>query len=642
MKEIESVCIYCGVGCKLRYLVDDENRIIRVLPSKSDPVSRGKPCIKGLTIHEVVDKGRILNPLIKKRRKLKEITWEKAFDILVKKLEKFSSDEIILVGSGKIPNEDNFVIQKFGRVVLRTNNVDGCCARLCHAPTVIGFKGNFGIGAVPHYWNEIPKMDCLLIIGSNPASNYPVLFDRILEMRKNGGKIITVAPIYSETATFSNLHISIYPGTETAFLNCIINLLIQKNAIRKDADKIPNFQELRNVVAKYDIKTVSKICRVKESELEEAAEIIANSKNFGIMHGMGLTQHVNGIENVHTLANLVILKNGKIFSGRGEINVQGAGDMLVSPTLLPFSDSINVERARKLWGELTIERGTNIIEAFGLGQVKAALISGFNPAHSLPDLNRIHKNLKKMFLVQMDSYFNLTSQFADLILPTPILIEREGTITNGERMVRFIKKVREPLGESLPEWKIYTKLAKMMGFEKQFNYKTEKDIFKEITLLVKAYSHIDPEKVYSGQDAYADKRIKFERFIPEEFEGAEEISNRKYPFVLFTFRSRYHFLSGEATLKSKTLTRMPDKPYFYINKKDAEELKLKDGDEVKVSSKVASIKGKVKIDKRIPKGFIGAHFHFDNLLINKLFPLQFDEETFTPNFKTVAVKIKKL
>ena len=139
-----------------------------------------------------------------------------------------------------------------------------------------------------------------------------------------------------------------------------------------------------------------------------------------------------------------------------------------------------------------------------------------------------------------------------------------------------------------------------------------------------------------------DKKIKFERFIPEEFEGTEEISNKKYPFVLFTFRSRYHFLSGEATSKSKTLMKMPDGPYFYINEEDAREMKIKDGDEIKVSSKVASIKGRVKIDKRIPKGFVGTHFHFENLLINKLFPLQFDEETFTPNFKTVAVRIKPI
>ncbi len=639
--EIESVCVYCGCGCKLVYVVEN-GRIKKVLPCKSDKVSLGKPCIKGLTISEVVDEGRILKPYVRSGNRLKEISWEKALDKIYKKLKKASSQEVMLVGSGKITNEDNFVIQKFGRLVLETNNIDNCCARLCHAATVMGFKDNLGIGAVPHFIDDIIKCDCLFIIGSNPASNYPIIFNRILEMKKRGGKVITVAPLFSETSEISDLHIKIFPGTEVALFNCIINLLIEKNAIRKDAKSIKNFNELKRKVRKYDPKTVSEICKVKENVLIEAAEIIAKSKNFGVMHGMGITQHVNAIENVHSLCNLVILKKGKVFSGRGEINVQGAGDMFVAPSLIQFSSAINRRNAKKIWKkDLPVGRGMNIVEAFCLGQAKIALISGFNPAHSLPNLTVVHRNLRKMFLVQMESYFNLTSRFADLILPTPILIERTGTITNGERMVRFVRKVREPLGESLAEWKIYCKLAKLFGAE-GFDYQNEFEIFQEIVKIVKAYSHLNPKDVYSGKDVYADKRIKFERFYPEEFEGVEEIRSKRYPFILFTFRSRYFFLSNEMTGKSKTLSKMPDGPFFYINKDDAKELGIKDGDRIKVKSKVSYLIGKAKIDKRIPKGFVGAHFHFEKLLINKLFPLQFDEESFTPNFKTVAVKILKL
>jgi len=254
-------------------------------------------------------------------------------------------------------------------------------------------------------------------------------------------------------------------------------------------------------------------------------------------------------------------------------------------------------------------------------------------------LNRIHKNLKKIFLVQMDSYFNLTSKFADVILPTPLLIERIGSITSGERRLRFVKKVKDPIG--LPEWKIYSKLAKILEAD-GFDYKNEKEITKEFVKILKPYKRIDVEKLYKGVDQFVEKKIKFKKFIPEEFKGHEAIRTKKYPFILFTFRSRYRFLTDEATGKSKTLTRMPSGPYFYLNDTDGKRLNLKDLDEIIVSSRVGHVKGYVKLTKKIPPGYIGAHFHFENLLINKLFPLEFDKRTFTPNFKAVAVKIRKL
>ncbi|MEM5772282.1 MAG: molybdopterin-dependent oxidoreductase [Candidatus Aenigmatarchaeota archaeon] len=631
--EINSICIYCGVGCRLKYFVE-KNKIIKVSPDNNDIVSKGKPCIKGLTINEVVDEGRIKEPILNKNGKVKKVTWENALKLIYNNIKNLSSNEIFLSGSGKITNEDNYIIQKFGRVVLQTNNIDSCCTRLCHAPTTMALKDNFGISAIPNFINEIVNSDVLLIIGSNPASNYPIIFNRILEMKKNGGKIITIAPLFSETAEYSDIHLSIFPGTEIVILNCLMNILIDSGKIRKDI----NIEALKEITRKYDIKTTSEICKIKKEKIEEAAKIIGESKNFGIMHGMGVTQHVNGIENVHTINNLCIIKNGKIFTSRGEINVQGVGDMLVSPSIQSFS----IPDLCKKWKcKISNERGLNLIEALCFGEIKTALISGFNPAQSLPDLNKVHKNLKKIFLVQMDSYFNLTSRFAKIILPTPLLIERNGTITNGERLVRLVRKVREPLGKSWPEWKIYCNLAKLFGSEK-FNYKNEKEIFSEICNIIPDYMNINANEVYNGKECYANKKKKYEKLIPEDFEGIEEVSNKKYPFILFSFRSKFQFLTGEATSKSKILNKMYDGPFFHINPEDAKKLKLKNNDKIRVISKVGFVSGKIKVDKKISKGFIGANFHSEKLLINKLFPLQFDEESFTPNLKIVAVNIKKL
>ncbi len=638
--EIVSTCIYCANGCKLKYSVE-KGEIKKVLPVKDDPVSLGHPCIKGLTIKEVVNKGRILKPMARINGVLKEVSWRKALNILVKKIKETSSSEMFFATSGKVTNEDNYIIQKFARLIAKTNNIDSC-ARLCHVATVMGFKDNFGIGASSGGLKDFKELDCLLIIGSNPASNHPIAFNRIVEMKKIGGKIITVSPILSQTAKISDLWIPILPGSETAFLNSLMYVIISSNKFYKNSEKYAGFQGLKNIIERYSPKKVASICGISEKDIKEVASLIMRSKSFGVMHGMGLTQHLNAIENVHSLNNLVLLENGIIVSGRGEINIQGCGDMQCNPLPLGFSSEIQNKALEKFFkGSLPNSKGKNILESLAIRPVKLAFISSFNPAHSMPDLNKIHKNLKKIFLIQMDHYFNLTSKFADLILPTPLLIERHGTITTGERRVRLVSQVRKPIGESLPEWRIYKELASLLK-NRGFKYENPKEIFKEITKTIKAYKKINPDNIYDGGDEFADKKIKFKKFIPEEFDGFGATKSKEYPFLIFTFRSHFQFLSNEATKNSKTLSKLAGKPCFYLNKEDAFSLGIKDDDKIRVESNVGKVSGLTRITSEISRGLIGAHFHSEKLLVNKLYPLSFDEETFTPNFKSVAVKIKKL
>jgi formate dehydrogenase (coenzyme F420) alpha subunit len=635
--EIISNCIYCAQACKLKYNVE-KNKVIKVMPVLDDPISKGKPCIKGLKINEVMDKNRIKKPMIRIKGKLKEVTWDKALNLITQKLKEYMPNEIFLGASGKIPNEDNYIIQKFARLALKTNNVDCCSARLCHLPTAMGFNDCLGITAPPGYYDDILGLDCLFIIGSNPASNHPVNFNRILEMKSKGGKVIVISPNKSKTAEIADLFLQVKPGAETALLNYFISYLL-KNTYNKKLEKLEGFEKLKTIVKKYTKNKIADLCEVDSKILVDVAKQISQSKKFGVMHGMGLTQHVNGVENVHSLVNLVLLKEGKIVTDRGEINVQGSADMLTSPCILEFSNSANLKNMSKIWkGKLPFIRGMSVIEAIALGQAKIVLISNFNPAHSMPDLNEVHKILKKIFLVQMESYFNLTSEYADIILPVPLINERSATLANGERLIRKINSVRKGFGKS--EWQIYSLLAKKLKTQ-GFAYKSEKQIFNEITKTVKAYENLDSNKIYLGKESYADKKIKFKRFIGEEFEGMDDDVSKQYPFIFFTFRSPYAFLSNEATGNSKTLKKLTSASFF-INPKDALKLKLKDKNQIKVKSKVGFIQGPVSISESIKQGTIGANFHYKELLVNKLFPLQFDEETFTPNFKSVAVKITKV
>jgi len=633
--KIRSSCLYCGVGCRLIFETK-QGKLVKVLPDQTDPVSQGTPCLKGLTLPEVVKKGRVKKPQIKSNGQFKEVTWKEALEFIYQKTSWLAPQEIFFSGSGKITNEDNFVLQKFARVVLKTNNIDNCCSRLCHQPTVQAMNDCFGTPNLTQLEN-LTQIDTLLIIGSNPASNYPAFWHRVLrEKQKRRLKIVLVGSMFSLTG--KNLPqndqvLVLEQGSELVFLNGLANFLIKRKAFRPAAAEIEGFQRLVQTVKKFTPALVAKTCRLTPQEFLQAAETITKSKNLGLFHGMGLTQHVNGIENIHAFLNLVLLKKAFILTLRGEINVQGAGDMICHPAL--FFPS--------LWpGKPPLEKGKNIIEAFYLSPTKAAFISGFNPAQSLPDLKRVRQNLKKMFLVIITPYFNQTCEFAQVILPSPILIERQGTITNGERRVRLVRRVLPPYGEARPEWQIYSQLARLFGQANSFRYQNEKQILTEITKTIPDYALLKPEKIFAGEDGWVKKQPRHQRFYPEDWEGYDDPRSEKYPLLLTTFRQPFSFLTSEATEKSPTLKRASRKIGFYLQPKQAEALKIEDGDLIEVESTVNKIRGQAFLDENIPPGVVATSFHSPKLLVNFLFPLEFDEETWTPNFKATAVRIKKV
>ncbi len=625
----------------------ENGKIVKVAPDRSDEPSEGIACIKGLTIHEALGngEGRILAPLIResKDEPFKEVSWDEACQFIYERTKDLAPSEVFINASGKTTNEDCYVTQKFARVAYRTNNVDSCCARLCHVTTVQGLENCFGSRAAFSKMDDVYGVDCLFIIGSNPASNYPVLHNRILKARRKGMKVVSSQAVYNVTAKFSDVSLLIYPGTELILLNGIMRTLIHRGAYDKSAEAMEGFERLKHVVELYSIDFVHQACGVDLEQLDQLIEHIANAKSLGIVHGMGLTQHVTGSENVHALLNLMILKNAQLLSLRGEINVQGVGDMGCLPDRLPTGPLATVPVLEEKWKtEVPIGKGKTIVEAFLISPPQAVFISGMNAAQSLPNLNVVHRNLRNMFVVVLDHFFNLTTKFADVVLPTPLLFEREGTITNGERRVRPVTKVTDACGSCKPEWQIFKELAVLFECEEHFDYKEPADISREIVDVVPAYRQIDVDSVYGGTDGWPEKRMFFRRFMPEHFEGVEDIRSDKYPLILTSFRSQHHFLTGEMTNKSKTLMSFREGPFCYLSAMDAERLGISDGDPVEVSSSVGNIDCKAQIDESIPKGRVGMHFHFEQLLVNKLFPTQFDEKTFTPNYKMTAVGIRKL
>jgi len=642
--EILSSCVYCGIGCRLKYQIVD-GKITRVIPDPTDPVSEGSPCAKGLTISDVVYKRRLTKPLIRERKDedFKEVTWEKACEFIYEHIKDLDGREVLFIPSGKTTNEDCYVMQKFARIALKTNNVDGCCSRLCHANTVKALQDAFGIDGSPSKFDDIYTRDLILIIGSNPASNHPVLFNKMLKAKRHGTRIICVVSAPNETSMVSDFSVQVQPDTELALINALTNSVIKMGSLSERAINASGFGQLVATVSDYTCERVCPICGISAKQFRTLEDMVCSSKAFGLMHGMGLTQSKNGLLNVFALLNLVIAKDGKIMSNRGEINVQGVGDMGGHPKGMMSSFVMKDELERAWESSLTDEIGLNMIQSLYLTPVKAVFAADTNVSASLPDLNRLHENLRKMFVVLLHHHENLTKGFANVILPTPMLMEQTGTITNGERRVRLVRKVAEPVGDVRPIWMIFKDLSRFFGVEKCFNYHSEREIFNEISKLIPSYRSVNPEEVFNGKDAWALKDPPFMRYMPVHYEGTEYARTKAHPHVLITVRSPLHFLHDELTALAPAL-RHGREDYFefcYMNPEDAKEEGLSDGDLATIKSICGGLNARIKIDPLVQRGTVKMFIHSENLLVNKLVPLDYTSATFTPNYKSIAVDVRR-
>ncbi|MEM2884875.1 MAG: molybdopterin-dependent oxidoreductase [Thermoproteota archaeon] len=588
---------------------------------------------------------RIARPMVResKEESFEEVSWERAYEFVHERVKDLDGREVLFIPSGKTTNEDCYVMQKFARIALRTNNVDGCCSRLCHANTVRAIKDSFGIDGSPSRFDDIYTRDLVLVVGSNPASNHPVLFNKMMRARARGTKLVCVVSTPNETSKVSDLAVQVQPDTEVALINALTNSVIRRGGLSERAINTNGFGQLVSTVSEYTCERVCPTCGIETELFRKLEEAVCSSKAFGLMHGMGLTQSKNGLLNVYALLNLVIVKDGKILSNRGEVNVQGVGDMGGNPTGI-ISSFIMKDELERAWGSrLTSEMGLNMIQSLYLSPVKAVFACDVNLAVSLPDLDRLHGNLSNMFLVLLHHHENLTAKFANVLLPIPMLVERLGTITNGERRVRLVRKVAEPVGEAKPAWVIFKELSKRFGVGRCFEYGSEKEVFDEICRLIPSYRSVNADEVYGGQDGWALKDPPFTKYVPVHYEGREYARTGARPYVLVTVRSPSHFLHGELTSLSPTLRRGKEgqEESCYMNPEDAEEKGLRDGDLVAVRSVCGSVGARLRVDPSVNRGLVKMFIHSEKLLVNRLVPLDYTSLTFTPNYKSISVDVRK-
>jgi formate dehydrogenase alpha subunit len=672
-RRILSTCPYCGVGCQLELLVK-KDRIIGVSPKGDGTVNQGQACVKGKfgIVEYVHHPERLTSPLIRKNGNFVETTWDEALDLIAERMGNYNPNEVAVISSAKCTNEENYVAQKFARVVLGTNNVDHC-ARLCHASTVAGLAQSFGAGAMTNSIDEIKQAKCILAIGTNTTDAHPVIGMDVKNSTKNGTKLIVANPREIELVQYAALWLQHNPGSDVALLMGMMRVIVDENLYDKDfiEARCENFDAFKDSLKEFDLERVEKITGVPKDKIVEAARIYATDKPSTILYAMGITQHTHGTDNVIATANLAMLTGnvGKPSTGvnplRGQNNVQGACDLGALPNVFTGYQAVVNEDIRKkfedAWGTyLPREIGLTLTEMFEAAykkEIKAIYLIGENPILSDPDARHVKESLETLdFFVVQDIFMSETAQLADVVLPSASFAESDGTFTNTDRRVQRVRKAVEPIGKSKPDWEITCQLAQKMG-TKGFDFQDPSQIMDEMSMLTPSYGGISFKRLENGgiQWPCPDNKHpgtpilhteKFTRgkgkFIPLEYRPPAELPDDDYPLLLTTERSRYHFHTGTMTRKVSGLDTLVSEGMVEINPKDASALGISDGEMVKVISRRGDVLAKAKVTEVSPVKVVTMNFHFAESPTNQLTNPALDPVAKIPEFKVCAVKLEKV
>jgi formate dehydrogenase alpha subunit len=686
-QEVLTICPFCGVGCSMAVGVRGQ-QIVSVRGDRQSPVNQGGLCVKGrFGLDFVHHPERLKRPLIRKDGVLKsrpdgdpnelfrEVDWDEALDCVASRLQHIRQHNgpraVGVLSSAKCTNEDNYLIQKFARAVIGTNNVDHC-ARLCHASTVTAAMAAFGSGAMSNSIDDIARAEALLVIGANSTECHPIIARRIKQnVRQNDARLVVADPRVTELAEMADVHLSHRPGTDVALLNALMHEILRLGLQDDEfiSQRCEDFGVFRESLVGYDPGAVAAVTGVPVDRILGAARILGEAPTMVVVYGMGITQHTTGTDNVKAVANLLMLTGNMGLPGtgfsplRGQNNVQGACDMGALPNVLPGYQSVSQPLVRskfgEAWGvELDSEPGlalTEMVAAAHEGLLRGMYIVGENPLMSEPDLGHARQALEKLdFLAVQDIFVTETARRADVVLPATSFAEKDGTFTNTERRIQLLRKVLDPPGAAREDWKIVVELASRLG--KEMRYSSTADIMREIAALVPIYAGVSHARLQQpgglqwpclDSEHRGTPRLHGEsftrgrgKFHVVDYQPPAESPSEDYPLVLTTGRVLEHWHTGSMSRRSHVLQTLSPNGRLDLCPEDAEALGAAEGASVDVASRRGRIHTTLHRNRRVPKGLAFMAFHWQEAPANVLTNPACDPVSKIPEYKVSAVKVR--
>lgn len=672
-----TTCPYCGTGCEMNVGTLDD-RIVQVKPVLDAPVNNGHLCVKGRYAFDFVDaEDRVTEPMIRENGHWRAVTWDEALDHTAARLKEISNEHgaetIAVLGSARATNEENYLAQKFTRVVLGTNNVD-CCARVCHTPSAAAMKMMIGTGAMTNSFDDIERARTIMLCGANPTENHPIPGARIKQaVIKNGTRLIVIDPRKTELAKYADVHLQIRPGTNILVFNAIAHAIIDEGLADPTfiADRVDEFEEFRSFIAEYSPEAVADRCGVEAALIRKAARLYAIETPSMAMHGLGMTEHLQGTEGVMTIVNLALLTGniGRVGAGvnplRGQNNVQGSAHMGCDPGILTGSVTLDVGRDlfESVWQRpVPTAAGFNqlqMVDAARDGKLKALWTIGYDVFLSNANAHETARSFENIELVIIQDFFmnETAKRFGHVFLPATTSFEKDGTFMNGERRVQRIRTAVSPRGRSRSDLQIICDLGRRMGFAEDFAFESAEDVWNEIRAVWPpgygiTYDRIEkgglqwpcPDLHHPGTEVLHGE--SFSNGISAalrriRYRPTKEVVSDEFPFMLTTGRVLEQFNAGTMTMRTPNRNIRPT-DRLMISKADSARLAIANGENVRVISAYGEAVLPAEITSKVKDGELFASFHDHRVFLNYATGPTRDRFTQAPEFKVTAVNVEKI
>ena len=524
-------------------------------------------------------------------------------------------------------------------------------------------------------FNEFSRAKMFMVIGSNMTEAHPVAATFLKNALLRGAQLIVVDPRRHKLAKMADLHVPIRVGTDIAFLNALMHVLIAEGWYdKKFVDSCTvDFDKLAATVMRYTPEYAADVCGVPMEMIRDTARRIASVKPMMLCYTLGITEHTCGTRNVMSTANLQMLLGnigvecGGVNPLRGQNNVQGACDMGALPNVFPGYQKVGDMALRakfeKAWGVDALPAANGLMipqmmEGLVDGRVRGFYIFGENLANTEPDIRKVeHELASAEFLVCQDIFPTETTRFAHVVLPAAAWSENDGTFTNSERRVNRVRTASAPPGQAKPNWWIFKQIARRFG--QQWAADSAQEIWdNEISVLAPQFGGIKyhrlegdglqwpcpvedhPGTCFLHQDGHFTCGLGV--FTPCDWTPPAEVPDEQYPLVLSTGRRLAHYHTRTQTGRCEGLNEILGEETADISPADARAKGIAHGETIRVSSRRGQVAVKANLTDEVPAGMVWMAFHFREACANWLTNPVYDDITMTAEYKACAVRIEKI
>ena len=506
-----TVCPNCSVGCQLNLEVNRREKLVRAIPEFHAPANRGQACYKGKFGLEFVNhKDRLKRPLIRQEGGFQEVSWADALGYIAQQLPKYKGDQFAAIASARTNNEGAYLLQKFARAVMGSNNVD--VDSNTRPALARGLEQALGYAASTNDVWELENAKCILAVDANITEEHNVLGVPVKRATRKGAKLIVIDAREVELTRYATLWLRPRPGTTLTLLAGLLRAILDQGLEDQDflKDKCDGLDGLKASLEGHTLARVADVTGVPADKISEAARLYAAADTGAIAYALDNVVPSEQTAQVQALADLALVTGnlGKASTGlyalRRGANEQGAADVGAAPDLLPGYMRVSDDAARRTlearWRViLPTESGLGLARAMRAakeGRMKAMLLLGDSYSYENGELAEGYDALEGVeFLVVCDSFLSPAAQRAHVVLPAATFAEEDGTYTNLERRVQLSSKAITPRGlEARPAWQIISQLAQSMDAQ-GFGYSTSAQVFEELASVSPIYGGISHQRL---------------------------------------------------------------------------------------------------------------------------------------------------